>query len=283
MIRTLLLAPLAALAFAAQAQAFDISDMSDAERETFRAEIREYLLENPEVLMEAIAVLEQARPSSRSKRPRPRGGQRRCPLDDGYSWVGGNPEGDVTLVEFMDYRCSFCRRAHPEVQELCGDGNIRYIVKEYPILGDESVAASRFAIAVKNVEGEDAYKTVHDELITIRGTMNEDTFGGSPTASARHRRDPCRDAEPRDRRRSRRTTGLPRGSRSRALRPSSSIPNGAGLRPARVDAGHRRSDPRRLLTYSAACSEAAFAASISAAFFSTCSTMCSIISSFESL
>lgn len=178
MIRPLLLAPLAALAFAAEAQAFDISDMSDAEQEAFRGEIREYLLENPEVLMEAIAVLEQRQAEQQVENDRARVAASGDALyDDGYSWIGGNPEGDVTLVEFMDYRCSFCRRAHPEVQELVnGDGNIRYIVKEYPILGDESVAASRFAIAVKNVEGEDAYKTVHDELITIRGTMNEDTF-----------------------------------------------------------------------------------------------------------
>ncbi len=178
MIRTLLLAPLAALAFAAQAQAFDISDMSDAERETFRAEIREYLLENPEVLMEAIAVLEQRQAEEQVETDRARVAANADDLlDDGYSWEGGNPDGDVTLVEFMDYRCSFCRRAHPEVQELIrSDGNIRYIVKEYPILGDESVAASRFAIAVKNVEGDEAYKTVHDQLITLRGTMNEDTF-----------------------------------------------------------------------------------------------------------
>lgn len=178
MIRTLLLAPLAALAFAVQAQAFDISDMSDAERETFRAEIREYLLENPEVLMEAIAVLEQRQAEEQVETDRARVAANADDLlNDGYSWEGGNPDGDVTLVEFMDYRCSFCRRAHPEVQELIrSDGNIRYIVKEYPILGDESVAATRFAIAVKNVEGDEAYKTVHDQLITLRGTMNEDTF-----------------------------------------------------------------------------------------------------------
>ena len=83
----------------------------------------------------------------------------------------------MTVVEFMDYRCSYCRRAHPEVNELiAGDGNIRYVVKEFPILGDESVAASRFAIAVRSVAGDAAYKDARDQLITVRGTMNEETF-----------------------------------------------------------------------------------------------------------
>jgi len=178
MIRPLLLAPLAALAFAVEAQAFDVTAMNDAEKQAFRAEIRAYLLENPEVLMEAIAVLEQRQAEGQVEADRARVAATADDLyNDGYSWIGGNPDGDVTLVEFMDYRCSFCRRAHPEVQELVkGDGNIRYIVKEYPILGEESVAASRFAMAVKAVEGDEAYKTVHDQLITLRGTMSEDSF-----------------------------------------------------------------------------------------------------------
>jgi len=178
MIRPLLLAPLAALAFAAEALAFDVTAMTDDEKQAFRAEIRDYLLENPEVLMEAIAVLEQRQAEEQVETDRARVAASADDLyNDGYSWVGGNPDGDVTLVEFMDYRCSFCRRAHPEVQDLVnGDGNIRYIVKEYPILGEESVAASRFAMAVKNVAGDEAYKIVHDRLITLRGTMNEDSF-----------------------------------------------------------------------------------------------------------
>jgi protein-disulfide isomerase len=77
----------------------------------------------------------------------------------------------------MDYRCGYCRRAHPEVTALIeGDGNIRYIVKEFPILGEESVAAARFALAVRSVAGDTAYADVHDRLMTARGTMNEETF-----------------------------------------------------------------------------------------------------------
>ena len=178
MIRPHLLGALAALTLALPAQALDLSAMTDAERDAFRAEVRAYLLENPEVLMEAIAVLEQRQTEDQITADRQKVVMNAAELfEDADAWVGGNPEGDVTVVEFMDYRCSFCRRAHPEVNALIeGDGNIRYIVKEFPILGDESVAASRFALAVRAVAGDSAYADVHDRLMTARGAMNEDTF-----------------------------------------------------------------------------------------------------------
>lgn len=178
MIRPFLLGPLVAIALALPAHALDLGAMSASERAAFRDEVRAYLLDNPEVLMEAIAILEQRQAEDQIQADRDRVLLHADRLfDDPASWVGGNPDGDVTLVEFMDYRCSFCRRAHPEVEALvAGDGNIRYIVKEYPILGEESVAASRFALAVRAVEGDRAYKEVHDRLMTVRGAMNEETF-----------------------------------------------------------------------------------------------------------
>jgi protein-disulfide isomerase len=177
--RPYLLGAALALGLALPAHAFDIDAMSAEERAAFQAEVRAYLLENPEVLMEAIAILEQRQTEDQIVTDRERVAANADEIfADADSWVGGNPEGDVTLVEFMDYRCGFCRRAHPEVAELvAGDGNIRYIVKEFPILGEESVAASRFALAVRNVAGDAAYKDVHDRLIGARGAMNDDTFG----------------------------------------------------------------------------------------------------------
>ena len=168
-----------ALGLALPAHAFDVAAMTAEERAAFQAEVRAYLLENPEVLMEAIAILEQRQTEDQIATDREKVAANADEIfRDADSWVGGNPDGDVTVVEFMDYRCGFCRRAHPEVNELItGDGNIRYIVKEYPILGEELVLASRFALAVRAVEGDDAYKDVHNQLITVRGTMNADTFG----------------------------------------------------------------------------------------------------------
>jgi len=172
-------APLTALAavaaLALPAQAFDLQDMSAAERDAFRAEIRTYLLENPEVIMEAVAVLEQRQAEEQARGDSDMIKANAGALfDDGHSWVGGNPDGDITLVEFMDYRCGYCKRAFPEVESLIeADGNIRIIIKEFPILGEQSVLASRFAIATLQVAGDEGYKQVHDALMTFRGEISQ--------------------------------------------------------------------------------------------------------------
>ena len=174
--------PLRRLAFAAllampalPADALDLSAMTEAERDAFRAEVRAYLLEHPEVLTEAIAVLQQREAEAQLAAERALlADNAQAVFDDGYSWVGGNPEGDVTVVEFMDYKCGYCRRAHPEVEDLVeGDGNIRFVLKEYPILGPQSELASRFAIATQIVHGPDAYKDVHDALMTFEADIDE--------------------------------------------------------------------------------------------------------------
>lgn len=168
----------AALIFAAPAGAIDLTDMSEAEREAFRAEVRAYLLENPDVIMEAVAVLEQREAAAQESADREMVEAHAEEIfDDGYSWVGGNPEGDVTLVEFLDYRCSYCRRAHDDVAELIeSDGDIRLVVKEFPILGPESLASSRFAIAARQVAGDDAYHAAKEALIRMTGEVNEVTL-----------------------------------------------------------------------------------------------------------
>ena len=79
------------------------------------------------------------------------------------------------MVEFMDYKCGYCKKAFPEVAQLLHtDGNIRYIVKEFPILGDQSMLAAQFAIATKIVAGDAAYETVHNTLMEFRGDITQD-------------------------------------------------------------------------------------------------------------
>jgi protein-disulfide isomerase len=171
-------AALALMALTAPAQAFDITNMSDDERAALREEIRSYLLDNPEVIMEAVAVLEQRQAEAQAMSDVERVQiNAEALFEDANSWVGGNPDGDITLVEFTDYRCGFCRRAHPEVEQLLeADGNIRFIIKEFPILGEESVLSSRFAIAVRQIAGDDAYKGAHDLLITYRGPITAEAL-----------------------------------------------------------------------------------------------------------
>ncbi len=160
------------------AQALDLNAMSDAEKAEFGAQVREYLLENPEVIIEAINILEERNAAVEAQADKELVAAHADDLfNDGYSWVGGNPDGDITLVEFMDYRCGYCRRAVPEVATLLAeDGNIRLVIKELPILGDASVVSSRFAIAAKQVAGDDAYKQVHDALLEFSGEPSEVTL-----------------------------------------------------------------------------------------------------------
>lgn len=170
--------PILAAAFALLAipgQALDIKAMTDEERAIFREEVRAYLLDNPEVIMEAVSVLERRQAQAEAQRDFTLVSANADDIfEDGYSWVGGNPDGDITLVEFVDYRCGYCRRAHDEVKDLiAADGNIRIIMKEFPILGEASVLSSQFAIAVKQLAGADAYEAAHDALISMRANATE--------------------------------------------------------------------------------------------------------------
>ncbi|WP_209424341.1 DsbA family protein [Pararhodobacter sp. SW119] len=163
----------AGLALAAPAAAQDT--YSDAERTALRAEIRAYLLEHPEVLFEAVAEFENRNAAAQAD------------MDlalieinaedifsDAHSWVGGNLDGDLTLVEFVDYRCSFCRRAFDHVMDFVAlDGNVRFVIKEFPILGAQSELSSRLAISVLQLGGDEAYEAVHERLLTLNGDLTE--------------------------------------------------------------------------------------------------------------
>lgn len=95
-----LVGPALALGLALPATALDLSDMSEAEREILREEIRAYLLDNPEVIMEAVAVLEQRDAVAQAQADENLVANYAEDLfNDTHSWNGGNPEGDITLVE----------------------------------------------------------------------------------------------------------------------------------------------------------------------------------------
>lgn len=155
------------------AMATDLTELTDAERAQFRAEVRSYLMDNPEVIMEAVDLMRSREAAEAAKADLVLvANNTEALFNDGYSWVGGNPDGDITLVEFLDYRCGYCKRAHDEVAQLLEtDGNIRLVVKELPILGEQSVIASRFAVATKQIAGNENYKAIHDALMEFNGDV----------------------------------------------------------------------------------------------------------------
>ncbi len=173
--RLILAAALAMTTLANPALATDIITMTDTERDVFRAEVRAYLMENPEVLLEAIAVLEEREATQAAGNDQALIAANADDIyNDGVSYVGGNPDGDITIVEFSDYRCPYCKRAHPEVAELVAtDGNVRLIYKEFPILGQDSLTTAQFALATQMVAGPEAYVKVSNALMDLRGAPSD--------------------------------------------------------------------------------------------------------------
>ncbi|MEM7496389.1 MAG: DsbA family protein [Pseudomonadota bacterium] len=152
----------------------DFAAMSPEQEAAFGEAIRSYLLENPEVIYEAIQVLEERRETEQLTAEGELVSQYLGALHDtSYSWEGGNPDGDITVVEFLDYRCGFCKRAHPAVKEVLEkDPNVRLIVREFPILGPNSVVASRMAMAAYRLDAE-LYPELNDALMTFQGDLTE--------------------------------------------------------------------------------------------------------------
>lgn len=128
----------------------------------------EAILENPQIIMQAVAILEQR------ERERAASGANTVRLQleqDPNSPNLGNPDGDVTVIEFFDYNCPYCRKAGQTVQELlASDANVRVIYREWPILGADSVFASRAALAAR---AQGKYEEFHWALMNGEGRASE--------------------------------------------------------------------------------------------------------------
>lgn len=136
--------------------------------------IREYILDHPEVVVESIQRWQERQKAESEQRAKAALAEHRDLLENNpHVPVAGNVNGDVTIVEFFDYRCGYCKRVFPAIQELIEtDGNIRYVFKEFPILGPDSMIASRAAQAVW-FSAPDRYLEFHAALMGARGALNE--------------------------------------------------------------------------------------------------------------
>jgi protein-disulfide isomerase len=139
------------LGLAAAAQA-DEPKLPAAEVEKI---VRDYLLREPEVVYEALQELQRRQAAAAEARQREAIAANQSQLlDAAHDPVGGNPDGDVTLVEFFDYRCAYCRRVVPSMQALLDeDRDLRVVFKELPVLGPDSVRAARAALASRKQDG----------------------------------------------------------------------------------------------------------------------------------
>jgi len=148
------------------------SEITPELRRSLHEIIRTYLIENPEVIAEAIRGLEEKqRLAADEEAKQALRTYKKALFDDPSTPTQGATNADVTLVEFFDYRCGVCRRAHPIVANLTNsDGKIRRVYKEWPILGPESVYAARAALA-SQFQGK--YIVFHDALMEARANLTE--------------------------------------------------------------------------------------------------------------
>ncbi len=138
------------------------------DRAEVQAIIRSYLLENPELIEEVQQALETKRRVEAAVRSQ-EALERNADLifNSDNQAVIGNPDGDVTVVEFFDYNCGFCQRAMNDMNALLSeDDNIRFILKELPILGPASVSASQFSTAVYRLFPA-RYEEFHNRLLGL--------------------------------------------------------------------------------------------------------------------
>lgn len=134
--------------------------------------VLETIRENPDIIMEAVALLEQRQADAQAQsKAEVLRNQRELIERDPNAPVLGNPDGDVTVVEFFDYNCPYCRRVKPEVRALIEeDPNIRLVYREWPILGEGSVFAAKAALAAR---AQGKYEDFHWAMMAIDGRANE--------------------------------------------------------------------------------------------------------------
>jgi protein-disulfide isomerase len=134
--------------------------------------VHDYLLNHPEFLIEvARAAQEKIKQDKAADARQAIAAYRKELLTDATSPVGGNPDGDVTIVEFFDYRCPYCKQVEPALEALIKeDAKIRIIYKEFPVLGAESVYASRMALAAAK---QDKYFAFHNAMMATKGQITE--------------------------------------------------------------------------------------------------------------
>ena len=150
-------------------------EFTPAQKQELGAFIKDYLVNNPDVLREAIEALDK----HDKQRPRRAAEDGRtatpAPLfSSKYQATIGNPKATATLVEFFDYNCHFCKGALPDVTKLMKDDpNLKLVLKDYPVLGPGSVEAAKVASAARNQLPGDKFWAFHTKLLAMHGPIGK--------------------------------------------------------------------------------------------------------------
>ncbi len=147
-------------------------NFSDLQKSEIEHIVRDYLVSHPEVLQEAIAELEKRQTAAETEKAKSAIADNAATLfNSSRQVVLGNAQGNVTLVEFFDYNCGFCKRALTDLMVLMkDDAKLKVVLKEFPVLGPGSVDAAKVAVAVRMQDKTGKkYLEFHQKLLGGRG------------------------------------------------------------------------------------------------------------------
>lgn len=145
---------------------------TDDQKKALGEIVKDYLMKNPEVLIEVQSSLEAKLEKEQGEKLKTFMAENaKAIYRDPESPVAGDPNGDITVVEFFDYNCGYCKRGLPEVKKLIEqDKRIRFVFKELPILSKGSEEAAKAALAAKR---QNKYWDFHQALLSVKGQANE--------------------------------------------------------------------------------------------------------------
>ena len=136
--------------------------------------IKNYILDNPEIVIEAIELFQKKQSLNAIKKEKETIKSLSVELyDDTNSYFFGNENSELKIVEFIDYNCGYCKKNHEIMMNILNKNNdIKYIIKELPILGESSLLASKFAINIYLVDGPKIYEKFYDKLMRHNSQLN---------------------------------------------------------------------------------------------------------------
>lgn len=149
-----------------------VATLSDGQKEEVRALVRDTLVTNPGILEEVSSALERQRADEENeRRTQTIVSQKDLIFTSPNDHVTGNPDGDVTIVEFFDYNCPYCRRALTDITALLeADANVKVVFKEFPVLSEESYDAALVGVAMQK---QGLYMPFHEKLLTRQGRASK--------------------------------------------------------------------------------------------------------------
>jgi len=168
--------PLAAATLLASPGAAPAQTFSDDQRHQIEDVVKDYLVKHPEIIQEVMAALDKKQQEADAAKAATTIKDNNATLfNSPHQVVLGNPQGNIVMVEFFDYNCAFCKRALPDMLTLLKDDpNIKFVLKEFPVLGEGSVEAAHVAVAARMQDPTGKkYIEFHQKLLGSRGPADK--------------------------------------------------------------------------------------------------------------